>query len=71
MNDQTDTLNIYGEVATHMNCGENWRGGCEGWMCWWESPNTGMKRLLCAHHADEAERRQNEIHRNYLNDAAY
>lgn len=68
-NELGETLNDLGEVATHQDCGENWRGGCSGWMCYWENPNTGNTRLLCADHADEAERRQNQIHRDFLNDS--
>lgn len=66
-----DTLNSYGEIADHKDCGDNGapgRGKCGGAMLYWENPNTGNERLLCADHADLAERRQAQIHRDYLND---
>lgn len=67
-NELGETLNQNGEVATHDDCGDNHQGGCQGWMGFWENPNTGNTRLLCAEHSDQAERRQAKIHREYLND---
>lgn len=67
-NELGETLNQYGEVATHDDCGDNDKGDCQGWMCYWENPHTGNTRLLCAEHADQAERRQAKIQREYLND---
>jgi hypothetical protein len=61
----------YNPHPAHEECGENWRGGCRGWMCNWENPHTGNTRLLCAEHADEAELRQAQIQRDFLNDSVY
>jgi hypothetical protein len=73
-NELGETLNSYGQVAQHEDCGDHdqpGRGKCSGWMGYWENPNTGNHRLLCAHHSDLAERRQAQIHRDYLNDGVY
>lgn len=70
-NELGEALNQYGEVATHDDCGDHDKAGCSGWLGFWENPHTGNKRLLCAEHMDQADRRQNAIHREYLNDGVY
>jgi hypothetical protein len=70
-NCEGEPLNRYGEVATHDDCGDNHKGGCDGMMMYWENPHTGNTRLLCAEHGDQAEHRQAQIQRDYLNDTVH
>lgn len=63
-----DALNKYGEIADHSDCGDNNKGGCSGHMQYWENPHTLNERLLCEHHAEEADARQAAIQSEYLND---
>lgn len=67
-NELGEPLNKYGDVATHDDCIHNGDGGCQGWMCWWENPRSYNRMLMCANHAEKADKRQSEISRHYFMD---
>lgn len=69
-NELGEALNRYGEVATHEDCTHNGQGNCQGWMCYWENPRSYNTMLMCAKHAEQADKRQDEIFKNYYFDTA-
>ena len=66
-NQEGEPLNRNGEVATHEDCIHS-DSSCSGWMLWWENPRSYNRMLMCAHHAEVADKRQSEISKHYFMD---